>query len=258
MNLGLSNKVVLVAGSTRGIGRAVARAFLAEGSRVVVTGRQAEGVNRTVAEFQDEYGKGRILGLSGDLVDSEVIVSVLATIHGTWGRIDCLVANIGTGVGKPGWDLANSDWHTLFDMNLWASVRLVGKVLPGMVEAGRGSIILISSITGLEATAAPLPYSAAKAGLINYAKNLSRQVGGSNVRVNCIAPGNILFPGGSWEKRLERYREEVTRYIEAEVPLRRFGRPEEIANLAVFLASDCASFITGSCIVADGGQTRGL
>ena len=105
---------------------------------------------------------------------------------------------------------------------------------------------------------APLPYSAAKAALINLSKNLARQAGPHNVRVNCVAPGNILFPGGSWEKHLEARAEEVHRFIQTEVPLRRFGRPEEIADAIAFLCSDRSSFITGACIVADGGQTRSL
>jgi len=111
---------------------------------------------------------------------------------------------------------------------------------------------------GLESTSAPLPYSAAKAALVNYGKNLARQVGPSNVRVNCVAPGNILFPGGSWDRHLSERRDEVLHLINVEVPLQRFGRPEEIADLIVFLSSDRAAFITGACIVADGGQTRSL
>jgi len=125
-----------------------------------------------------------------------------------------------------------------------------------MIRSGHGSIVLVASIVGLESMAAPLPYSAAKAALINYGKNLARQVGPSNVRVNSVAPGNILIPGGSWERHLAERRDEVLQEIQAGVPLQRFGRAEEIADLIVFLSSDRAAFITGSCIVADGGQTH--
>jgi 3-oxoacyl-[acyl-carrier protein] reductase len=103
-----------------------------------------------------------------------------------------------------------------------------------------------------------LPYSAAKAALLNYGKNVARAVGPHNVRVNCVAPGNILFPGGSWERHLLERHDDVQRQIEAEVPLQRFGRPEEVADLIVFLSSDRAAFMTGSCVVADGGQTRSV
>jgi 3-oxoacyl-[acyl-carrier protein] reductase len=127
-----------------------------------------------------------------------------------------------------------------------------------MIRSRQGSIVLVASIVGLESTRAPLPYSAAKAALINYGKNLAWEVGPLNVRVNCVAPGNILFPGGSWERHLAERRDDVLREVDSEVPLQRFGRVEEVADLIVFLSSDRAAFITGSCVVADGGQTRSM
>jgi 3-oxoacyl-[acyl-carrier protein] reductase len=133
---------------------------------------------------------------------------------------------------------------------------LVQQVLPEMTRSRQGSIVLVASIVGLESTSAPLPYSAAKAALVSYGKNLARQVGTFNVRVNSVAPGNILFPGGSWERHLSERRDEVLQQIESEVPLRRFGQPEQVADLIVFLSSDRAAFITGSCVVVDGGQMR--
>jgi 3-oxoacyl-[acyl-carrier protein] reductase len=125
-----------------------------------------------------------------------------------------------------------------------------------MVEAGRGSIVLIASIVGLESVNAPLPYSAAKAALISYAKNLGREVARRGVRVNAVAPGNVLFDGGSWARKLAENPDRVRQYIDREVPAGRFGAPAEIADLVAFLASDRATFITGACMVVDGGQTR--
>jgi 3-oxoacyl-[acyl-carrier protein] reductase len=258
VDLNLADRVVLVAGSSRGIGKAMADAFLREGCRTVITGRQVEALTAVHGELAARHGADCILACPGDLADLTAIRTTLARVRERWGRLDCVVANIGNGRGTPGWQAKESDWQTLFEINLWGSVRLVTEVLPGMIEARRGSVVLVSSITGLECTPAPLPYSAAKAALVNYAKNLARQVGPHNVRVNCIAPGNVLFPGGSWERHLEARRDEVMRMIQAEVPLGRFGRPEEIADLAVFLSSDRASFITGACVVADGGQTRSI
>ncbi len=127
-----------------------------------------------------------------------------------------------------------------------------------MVERKRGAIIFVGSIAGVESSPAPLAYSSAKAALLNYVKNLARQVAEDGIRVNAVAPGNILFEGGSWVKHLEARREEVLRYIESEVPMKRFGKPEEIADAVAFLASARASFVTGACLVADGGQTRSL
>lgn len=258
MDLGLTNRVALVAGSSRGIGKAAARAFLAEGCRTVITGRQPDALAATVEALRGEFGDEKVLACAGDLTQTDTIERTLADIRGRWGAIDCLVANIGSGRGKPGWDLTPADWETLFEINLWGSLRLVTRVLSEMTQAEQGSIVLVASITGVETTPAPLPYSAAKAALVNYGKNLSRLVGPRSVRINCVAPGNVLFPGGSWEKHLSERRDEVIRYIESEVPLRRFGQPEEIGNLIVFLSSPRAAFITGSCVVADGGQTRGV
>jgi 3-oxoacyl-[acyl-carrier protein] reductase len=133
---------------------------------------------------------------------------------------------------------------------------LVEAFLPGIVEARRGSIVFISSIAGLESLGAPLPYGAAKAALEHYSKDLSRRVGMHGVRVNTVAPGNVLFPGGTWQQKLDADSAKVTSMIAAEVPLSRFGTPREIGAAVAFLASDRAAFITGACLVADGGQTR--
>ena len=258
MDLQLADKVAFVGGSSRGIGRATARAFLAEGARAVVTGRDAGTLGDTAREFVGEFGAERVLAFAGDLTDAETVSRAVAETRARWGRVDCLVSNIGSGTARPGWQLTQEEWDNVFETNLWSGVRLVEAALPGMSEAGRGSIVLIASIVGLESVNAPLTYSAAKAALINYSKNLARQMGGSGIRVNCVAPGNVLFPGGSWERKLAERRDFFERYIETEVPLQRFGRPDEIADLVVFLSSERAAFITGSCVVADGGQTRGV
>jgi len=172
-----------------------------------------------------------------------------------WGDPDILVANLGTGRGKPGWRLDQEEWLRLFSHNFFGSVRLAQSAIPRMQARG-GSILFVASIAAVEASPAPLPYSSAKAALVNYSKNLSRILAADNIRVNCIAPGNILFPGGSWEKHLSNRREEIEQYIAAEVPQKRFGTPEEVAELAGFLVSPVSSFATGGCYILDGGQTR--
>ena len=221
MDLQLTNRTVLVAGSSRGIGKATARAFLAEGCRAVITGRQAGPLRATAKEFEAEFGPDRLLAFEGDLTREDDIRKVLDSLHQRWGRLDVLVANIGTGRGKPGWNLAPADWSSLFEMNLWASVRLVTEVLPEMTDRAARKHHSRLSIVGVESTPAPLPYSAAKAALIDLSKNLARQAGPHEVRVNCVAPGNVLFPGGSWERHLAEREEEVGGYIQREVPLRR-------------------------------------
>jgi 3-oxoacyl-[acyl-carrier protein] reductase len=257
MDLGLKDKVVFVAGSSRGIGRAIAAGLLAEGARVVLTGRDEASLESAYAELAGD--EDRVLAIAGDFGDADVIMAAFEQTVETFGRIDHLVANLGTGSGKPGWEQTDEEWERLFEANFYASVRLTQGVLPYLLgNAEGGSVLYISSIVAVEATGAPLPYSAAKAALNNYAKNLARRLGAQKVRVNTIAPGNILFAGGSWERHLANRPEAVEGMLTMEVPQQRFGTPEEIASLACYLCSEAAGFATGSCYVMDGGQTRSL
>ena len=256
MDLGLKDCVALVAGSSRGIGQAIAHQLLQEECRVCITGRDAVRLEHARAAFEKEFGLERLMAFAGDLTETASIGRMLGDILDRWGRLDCVVANIGSGRGRPGWDLADADWEQLFAQNLNGSVRLAQAAIPILQSTGQGSLVFISSIAGVESSPAPLPYSAAKAALISYSKNLARQVAASGIRVNCVAPGNVLFAGGSWEKHLAERRSAVMDMIAREVPMDRFGCPQEISDLAVFLCSRRASFLTGGCFVADGGQTR--
>ncbi|MEO6351407.1 MAG: SDR family NAD(P)-dependent oxidoreductase, partial [Candidatus Limnocylindrales bacterium] len=211
MDLGLAGRVALVAGSSRGIGLATARTFLSEGCRTAITGRDRVALQVAREALEAEFGPDRLLAFEGDLRQSDVGAAALAAVVDRWGRLDCLVANVGSGTGPVGWDVQEADWQQLLETNFLGSSRLVQQVLPHMIERRSGSIVLVASIVGLEGTDAPLPYSAAKAALINYSKNLARDVGRHEVRVNCVAPGNILFPGGSWERHLARRPDDVRR-----------------------------------------------
>ncbi|HEX8550146.1 MAG TPA: SDR family oxidoreductase [Abditibacteriaceae bacterium] len=254
MDLELADKVVLVTGSSKGIGRATAETFLREGARVVITGRDRSTVEDAVTSFA-AFGD-RVRSFCGDLNSGNGISSVVQETLAHWQRIDVLVSNVGSGTGRGGWELAENDWSGAFETNFRGAARAAQAVLPTMIQSKSGCITFIGSIVGVESVGAPLPYSAAKAALHNYAANLARQVGHDGVRVNCIAPGNVLFPGGTWEQKLSERREFFEEYIRREASLERFGSPQEIADAAVFVSSARASFITGAIIVADGGQTR--
>jgi 3-oxoacyl-[acyl-carrier protein] reductase len=254
MNLQLTDRVALVAGSSRGIGRAIASALLQEGCRVCVTGRDSVVLNEASEDLGKKFGD-KVFGIPGDLTDASVIEVALKTLNRMWGGPDILIANVGSGSGKLGWQQEQQDWDRLFNLNFFGSVRLAEAAIPYLQPHG-GSILFIGSIVALEATAAPLPYSAAKAALANYSKNLSRTVAEYGIRVNYLAPGNVSFPGGSWERHLKQRREEVERYIATEVPQKRFASPEEIAGFAAYLVSPNAAFATGGAYVMDGGQTR--
>ncbi len=265
MDLQLEGSVAFIAGSSRGIGRAIAATLLAEGARIVLTGRDEASLKTTQAELTTPETQHRILAVRGDFTNTETIARAFDRTLQHFGRIDHLIANLGTGSGTPGWDPPPEEWTRLFELNFFASVRLTQAVLPHLLgneaegETGTaGSILYISSIVAIEATPAPLPYSAAKAALVNYSKNLARQLGPRKVRVNTIAPGNIFFAGGSWERHLANRREAVESMLRNEVPQQRFGTPEEIASLAAWLCSPHAAFATGGCYIMDGGQTRAL
>lgn len=259
MDLHLGNQVVFVAGSSRGIGKAIAATLLEQGARIVLTGRDETSLRSTQIELTKPINQDRILAIRGDFADAATIDRAFERTLQHFGRIDHLIANLGTGSGKPGWDQPAEEWTRLFELNFFASVRLTQAVIPHLLaNSAGGGILYISSIVAVEATPAPLPYSAAKAALVNYSKNLARQLGPKKIRVNTIAPGNIFFRGGSWERHLNNRREAVESMLQTEVPLQRFGAPEEIASLAAYLCSPLAAFATGSCFVMDGGQTRTL
>lgn len=255
MDLGLRDRVVFVGGSSRGIGKAIAKEFAAEGSRVVITGR--DHVALAAAEHEmSTLAPERVLAICGDLAVPGELERGRRLVEERWAAPDVVVANVGTGRGRTGWDLADPDWDALLEINLRTSVRIATAFIPGMINRGSGSIVFIGSITGLESTPAPVHYSAAKAALTSYAMNLARLMGGNGVRVNIVAPGNIMFAGGTWERRTTEDPTGVARMLEADVPLRRFGTVEEVSGVVAFVASRRAGFLTGACVVVDGGQTR--
>ncbi len=256
MNLNLKDKVVLVTGSSRGIGKAIVLGFLKEGAKVVVNGKTEETLKRTVDELIDEFGNEKILPLKADLTDDNQIKESIKEIINKWQRIDVLIANIGSGRGKLGLQPERKDWEDMLNTNLLGCMSTIKEVVPYMIEQKGGSIVLISSIVAYEALPAPIPYSVAKAGLIIACKNLSRQFAPHNIRINAVAPGNIFVKEGTWGRKMREDSKGVKQYIETEVPMKRFGKPEEIADAVLFLASERASFITGTCLIVDGGQTR--
>ena len=261
MDLHLTDQVAFIAGSSRGIGRAIAATLLAEGAFIVLTGRSESSLEETLADLATAENHTRILPIAADLADPAQIDAALSRTLEHFGHLNHLVANLGAGSGKPGWDQAAEEWQRLFEINFFASARLAQAAIPhlgipGAEVPASNSILFISSITAVEATPAPLPYSAAKAALTNYAKNLSRLLAPDHIRVNTICPGNILFPGGSWERHLGSRRQAVEQMLRSEVPQNRFGTPNEIASLAAWLCSPHAAFATGSTYIVDGGQTR--
>lgn len=255
MELNLKDKVVLISGSAHGLGKSIARSFLAEGAMVVITDIDNSRIEKTVWEFSKEFDKTKFDCFTGDLTKSDDIKKCVESVIGQFGKIDICVANLGSGRGTQGWDISDEEWERMLSLNFDGARRLTNSVVPRMIENRGGSIIYISSIAGVEVIGAPVQYSVAKASLIAYAKNLSRSLGKHKIRVNTVCPGNIFFKDGTWDFKIQENKQGVLEMLEKNVPLNRFATPEEIADLVMFLSSERASFVTGSCIIADGGQT---
>jgi 3-oxoacyl-[acyl-carrier protein] reductase len=254
MNLKLNGKVYLISGSSKGIGFFIAQCFLEENAKVVITGRDEEALGKAESLLV-EKNPGRVFTLNGDLTDLSTIKRHIKNTLGHFGRLDGVVANVGDGSEPMGMLEGEDIWKKSYDINVKSNMLLIQESVPEMKKYG-GSITLISSIAGIEDIQAPLAYSMHKASLISASKKLSRILAVDKIRVNVIAPGNIFLSGGVWDKKKNRDEKGVLDYIHSAVPLGTFGDPEDIGYLCVFLASEKAKFITGSVIVADGGQTK--
>ena len=260
MNLSLTDKVAFVSGASRGIGFAIAAAFAAEGCKVAISGRNEAALVAAAARLEATTGADRILAIAADMGDEATVAMTVARVEAELGPIQSAVANAGSGTARAGIELTRSDWQAALNDNLFPSVLLASALLPRMTARRQGSLTLITSIAGIEAIRAPIPYAAAKAALDMAVKGYAQQVGGAGVRVNAVAPGNVFFPGGSWAEKFEDAGKKAlfSEYIEREVPMRRFATPREIADVVVFLASARASFITGAIVPVDGGQLRSV
>ena len=255
MDLGLVGKVAMVTGASRGIGRTIALGLAAEGCRLSLCARGQEGLDRTANEIQ---GRGaETLALATDVTQEEDTRRWLEETEKRFGRVDVLVNNVGA--GRPGGNLAvaEEDWRAGFELNFFSALRLCQLVAPLMQKQKGGCIINIASIFGRE-WGGPMTYNAAKAAMISLSKTMARDLAPQGIRVNSVAPGSIIFPGGVWEQRQKEAPDAIAAFVKSDLPFGRFGSPEEVADVVVFLASERARWVSGASITVDGCQSRSL
>ncbi len=251
MDLGLTGSRVLVSGGTKGIGRAIADMFAAEGAHVALCARDAGQVAAAVAEI--EQAGGRAFGKALDVADAAAMQAWVAESAASLGGIDIVVPNV-SALAVAGDEAA---WQAGFQTDLMGSVRMVDAAMPWLEKSAAASIVIISSVSGREIDFAAGPYGAFKAALIHYAQGLAFHLAGKNIRANTVSPGNTYFPGGVWEK-IEQGNPGLFATAMALNPTGRMATPQEIARAVVFLGSPAASFITGTNLVVDGALTRGV
>jgi NAD(P)-dependent dehydrogenase (short-subunit alcohol dehydrogenase family) len=252
MSAANDNRAVLVTGSSRGIGRAIAEAFLAAGHRVAFNGRDADALGKAV----EGKPAGRAVAVGGDVTQPEAARDVVARTLAAFGRLDVLVCNVGSGRSVPPGEEQHDEWLRMLSLNLLSATNMVEAAREALAASG-GNVICISSICGQEVVpGAPVTYGAAKAALNAYIRGAARPLGRQGIRINGIAPGNMLFPGSVWERKLAADSDGVNAMLKRDVALGRLGRPEEVAGMALWLASPDASFTTGGIFVIDGGQVR--
>ena len=238
MDLGLNDKVAIVTGSSRGLGLASARALAAEGCLVCLCGRTESTLEQARRD------------VAMRAVGNERVVAVAA-----FGGIDILVNNVGLARGATLIDTSDAEWQEAFDQTLFPAIRASRLAVPHMKPRGGGAIVIIASVFGREA-GGRMTYNAVKAAEISLGKSLAQQLASSNIRVNSVSPGSILFEGGSWWKRQQENPAAIADFVKRELPFGRFGTPEEVGDVVAFLSSPRASWISGTSVVVDGCQSR--
>ena len=256
MDLGLTDRVAIVTGSSRGLGLASAKSLAAEGCRVCVCARGEARLREAAKEVAAAgAGDGAVLAVAADVSRLDGVQHLVDRTVDAFGGIDILVNNVGLAGGGGLLETSDEQWQEAFDHTLFPAVRASTLAVPHMQRRGGGVIVIIASIFGRE-SGGRMTYNAVKAAEISLAKSLAQQLAPSSIRVNSVSPGSILFEGGTWWRRQQADPGGITEFVTRELPFGRFGRPEEVGDVVAFLCSPHASWISGTLIVIDGCQSR--
>lgn len=257
MDLGIRNKIALITGGSKGLGRAAALSLAREGVRVVICARTVETLESTVAELRSLTDTAA--GVIADLMDPDAPRQLHQQVLDAVGPVDILVNNVGGVLSRTNFaGTSTDDFKRTFDLNLFGAFELCKLTVPHMLEQQWGRIINIASIYGRE-YGGVISYMSSKAALIAASKHLAIELAGQGITVNSVAPGSILFPGGVWARFQQTQPADVVqKFIEQNLPAGKFGAPEPVGDLVAYLASQNAWLLTGTCINIDGGQSRSL
>jgi 3-oxoacyl-[acyl-carrier protein] reductase len=256
MDLQLTGKVVLVTGGSRGLGLASAGALVAEGCHVAICARGKERLDEAAATLrQRTAGGARVLAVAADVSSAEGSAAVVESTVSALGGLDVVVNNVGLGRGAGLEDTPDEVWQEAFEQTVYPAIRVSRAAVPHLRRRGGGTLVIVSSIFGREA-GGRMTYNAVKAAEISLTKSLARELAKDGIRVVSVAPGSILFAGGSWHARQQADPDGIADFVRRELPFGRFGRPEEVGDVVTFLASPRASWISGTTVVVDGCQSR--
>ena len=265
MDLDIDDRVALVTGSARGMGRAIAESLLAEGCSVVICDLDEEALSETAEELRDD---GDVLDVQADVTEPDDVEHLVGRTVDVFGTVDVLVNNVGIlGSESPLHEISEEEWEAVYDVNVKGAVRVTKACLPHMREQGWGRIVNIASEAATQPDAFKPHYDSSKAAIVNFTKNLAKTYGEEGIRVNAVSPATTYTPmvqelfeerAAETGKSIEEVREEFVREEKPNVVLNRLAQPEEIADVVTFLASERASYVTGSNYRVDGGSIASI